>query len=451
MEMEELQRLNIRKRDLNEQYMSLLKSLHNLEKETIISLDQPLEKARLEKRISDYQKLINNKKNEISEIEKEIEKNLARQTKEKGRNPTHNTPDRKPQGHSPGNPNIRPNPKHRNVSNQNQYGVIIGISLFVCFILYTCAENKAYQTACASFEKAAKLNSSNFEDWLKLGGCQYKWKRFEEAKNSYNTLKSYSIDPQIFITKAEESKENRNYDMEAFFYGLAAPSSDFDIWLRRGDALYNSGDGLAAQSSYEKAAELSNNYKIFFDKGEANYKSGNYKMAVFFYKLAGQKFSQAPNVWFKLAEAKSKQIKLNEVNRSVEEYDQIIENYTKATNLKSNYLEAWIGKINALVSQGEVWDSKGNKAKAKENYEQAKKLSKAVIDSNKTYKHSTIVQAWISQGNAYAKLGDSCPALTAYKNAIMVNPTDSYADEAQREKQKLEEQLRTNEKQCPTK
>ena len=84
------------------------------------------------------------------------------------------------------------------------------------------------------------------------------------------------------------------------------------------------------------------------------------------------------------------------------QYDKAIEHYTKAIDLKSDYVEAY--------------NNRGNAHKARREY------NRAIADYNKAIEIKPLTETYTNRGNAYSERGDFDRAIEEYKKAIELKP-----------------------------
>lgn len=168
---------------------------------------------------------------------------------------------------------------------------------------------KKYEQAIASFERAIQQDSNAYGTWYCKGNALFYLKRYEEAINCYE--QAASINPNSYIA-----------------------------WESRGLALYALELYEAAISSLNRALEIQpNNYGTSWAKGNALYRLGRIEEAVEDYHKALTVKPDAQEVWTLQGKA------LSDLKR----YEQAVNSYEKALAIQPEVGDRR-GEVNTLLS-----------------------------------------------------------------------------------------------------
>ncbi len=179
----------------------------------------------------------------------------------------------------------------------------------------------------------------------------------------------------------------------------------------------NKGDYDGAISDYTYAVKLdpphSDEYKqriaaVYSNRGYAKYHQADYEGAT---KDFTEAIKIAPNAMFYYARGAMK--------GTIRDYKGAIEDFTKAIELDPKYAKAY-------ADRGKVYEARGEKEKAKRDFEVAKQLDSNIYTNEKGLeKNSELmgkVKALIGSGAEKANRGDYDGAIEEYSRAINLNP-----------------------------
>ena len=268
-----------------------------------------------------------------------------------------------------------------------------------------CAEEKEYDRAIASYDKALEIKPDYYECWQSRGYALQNLNRYEEAIASYD--KALEFKPDYYYSwhnrgNALRSLERYEEAFASYDKALEIQPDNYEALWYRGNALENLNRYDDAIASYDKALEIQPDYYIAWrSRGNALHNLNRYDDAIASYDKALEIQPDDYTAWF------LRGYSLGNLNR----YEEAIASYDKALEIQPDSYTAWWMRGYSLGNLNRYYDEIASYDKA--------------LEIQPDY-----YIAWRSRGNALHNLNRYEEAIISYDKALEICPKDSVSKQS---------------------
>jgi tetratricopeptide (TPR) repeat protein len=248
------------------------------------------------------------------------------------------------------------------------------------------------------YEKALKIDTSNFQVWNNLGYVLYLLKDFKKSKECLE--KSLWINPNfeialhnlghLYLIQGDFEKGK-----ECLLKALTINPNNEIAWNNIGGVYRGLNDSVNEKKSYERGLNLNPSSQPILVSLGSYYGNRNDPRAVEYFERVLQLYPNDALAMHNLG------VYYLRANNNLKAFE-LLQN---AVRIRDNYIDAWIDLANVCESLGQYDEMK-------------KSMEKALnIDSNSAW-------AWFTYGNYFADVKNFDKAIKCYKKSSRIKPVD---------------------------